>query len=443
MTLLFDCPMCGASYEVDRDLAGMVIRCRKCGDLNRVLPPKNQREKPRATTAPTPEKTNPGAVTTRRNQHMAVESAPAPLTEQEQDEPAASARSVRGILRSRLFWVAAALPLVAGLPWLLVVAFNRDFSPTSAATESANRRMNDDALRLAQAARADADALRVELERQRNELARLKGEQQREAANRLTEDVLLKVQSKVKDMEAIDNDTRTRLVRGDRETLLMFAAARMDPENKKAKPVIAYYTARDKLISQSRSRLSQLLDAVSLAVQEVQADQNVPEDMRTSFALRAAPELARADALAKRAYQGPDLDIYRTELSKIRKEAAEKSKRGADALDNFMASLPESSDRFLSWMDMHEVFFMMCRLQLLHRENKMTREEIQKELHGLLPTVVPKYDEAIEKLIKYGGACRITHDADNPSLAETYFFMQLVLKGEVVEGGESTGMRKR
>src|SRR5690348_7665616 len=45
--LLFDCPVCGARYDVDDDLADTVIRCRECDELARVLaPPRRERLAP-------------------------------------------------------------------------------------------------------------------------------------------------------------------------------------------------------------------------------------------------------------------------------------------------------------------------------------------------------------------------------------------------------------
>jgi DNA-directed RNA polymerase subunit RPC12/RpoP len=49
--LLFDCPMCGARYDVDNDLADTVVRCRECDEPARVLAPPH-RERPTPQAAP-------------------------------------------------------------------------------------------------------------------------------------------------------------------------------------------------------------------------------------------------------------------------------------------------------------------------------------------------------------------------------------------------------
>jgi DNA-directed RNA polymerase subunit RPC12/RpoP len=457
--LLFDCPMCGARYDVDDDLSGKVIRCRDCGELNRVLPPRSRGEKPRATAGSAVRIPDAGAMAGQGVPRPATilfkclscfrdYTAPGHAAGKKVRCPACGASVTvpapadgldpagpgeRRAARSRLLWLLAAVPLLGGLAWLGNGALYRSVPPTPG-DQPVARKPNEAALRAAKEARADADAFKAELERQRNELTKLRGEQQREAATRLTEDALVKVRSKINEVESLDKETRARLARGDRERLLLFATARLDPSDKNSPPVATYYAAREKFLAESRSRQSQLHEAARLTASDLQADQNIPAGIRASFSTKVTPELARREVILKQPFPAPDLTIYRTELARIRKEAADKSKRAAEALDDFIASLPESDGKVLSRMNMRAVFFMMCRLALLHKENKMTREAIQKELQDLPPTAVPKYDEALDKLVRYGGACRMTYDADNPSVAETYFFMQLVLKGVVTEG---------
>jgi hypothetical protein len=68
--LKFECANCDDRYEVDSDLAGKPIRCRRCGEWGRVLPPR--------TASPTPIQANAAAPASTRQPQPVTAHGPSP-----------------------------------------------------------------------------------------------------------------------------------------------------------------------------------------------------------------------------------------------------------------------------------------------------------------------------------------------------------------------------
>jgi hypothetical protein len=185
------------------------------------------------------------------------------------------------------------------------------------------------------AVEAELEKQRAELRRQGGELARLRDKQRRSEATRLTEKALTTVRSKVTELLALDIEARARLQGGDRKVLLLMASTRTDPNNKKEPTAAAYYSARDKLITEARSRSRRLLKEAEGLTEETEKDVRLPAEMQRNFSAEAGRELARARALVDKPFPAPDLSIYRVEVARIKKELVEKAKKADERITRY------------------------------------------------------------------------------------------------------------
>jgi hypothetical protein len=383
------CPNCGDIYEVDDDLAGKVILCRCCSRRLRV---------------PWPE-------------HPAAET------------------------RAPVLWVAgAAALLTVGLLLATVAVF------VLQARHQAEERLAAEAVQRAEVerervARKQVERDLAEVKRQVQRQAEVQQERdeqaRRQAAKQSAAEALAAVRKRVAELVDFDAKNRSIATETDRKSIELLVQHGRDPNDLTQSAVRLYHEQRQKLISNGKTALSQLLTELRQALYKQFADAAYPADIKQQFDLQVGEELRRLEALVNAPY--PDIQpIIRQAVARHELHLANltaKSKRAGQALIKYHHDLPERADGAVTAFNFEHAYLFMTTILELYTEKKLTRESGLQALNALPLTLGShwKYAKVLRHYVAIGGDWRTNHDPKQPSVAEAFAEFRRVVNYDAIE----------
>ena len=390
-TITFACPVCATKYSVAAYLAGRRTACAKCREklivptLNRNMPPEQQ-----ATAQP----------------------------------PRLKGKRVRAIA------AATAFVGIAFIVWLVTSATDSS-KPQPQTPPQAIRDPKVEQLAEAERRLAKLEGeLQSEREQRKAEAAKLAADAARQEAQQISEKALARLAEQAVAITKLDKMYRDVVSKGDKDGMMLFAQADVQPTERDDPTVKKFYASRQKFIREKSEALAEMLVAIKATAREAMvalSEERFSANASTRFEEVADARIRELEAKIKAEYPDPTLHYGEAVASvKVarglaRQERIRLSKEAEKAFLEHCKTVPRTSDVVPSDLSLARTVLFLRKLETHLHEGKLTKEAAQEafnEWHRLGRELLDA--QAMRDTLMISGEFRPGHDPDFPSFAEAF-----------------------